>query len=158
MSFGGEYYNRDKQADILDRAAGAGGASAIWGDGDGGVSARAGGGGRRGGERFGESFRFLNVLGKMAFDDFGVRIGLHNHTDSMIETPAQVTRFLEGTDPRHVFCAWDTAHLHLGGCDVVATFRQSIDRIVYTDFKDATRMPTSDDYVAPTANVSPAKP
>jgi len=76
-------------------------------------------------------------------------MGLHNHTDSLIENQAQVDRFLEGTDPRYVFCAWDSAHLLLGGCDVQATYKKSIDRIVYTDFKDATLHPVSEDYVAP---------
>ncbi len=95
------------------------------------------------------SFQFINELGRMAVEEFGVRMGLHNHTDSGIENQRQVDRFLDGTDPRHVFCAWDTAHLLLGGCDVQATFKKSIDRIVYTDFKDATLMPTSEDYVAP---------
>lgn len=95
------------------------------------------------------SFRFMNELGKMAIEDYGVRMGLHNHTDSLIENPSQVDRFLEGTDPRYVFCAWDTAHLHLGGCDVDETFKKSVDRIVYTDFKDATRDPVKDDYLSP---------
>ena len=98
----------------------------------------------------GRSFRFLNELGKMAVEEYGIRMGLHNHTDSLIENQSQVDRFLEGTDPRCVFCAWDTAHLHLGGCDVQATFKKSIDRIVYTDFKDATRNPvTTEDYRGP---------
>jgi inosose dehydratase len=76
-------------------------------------------------------------------------MGLHNHTDSMIENQSQVDRFLEGTDPRYVFCAWDSAHLLLGGCDVVATYKKSIDRLVYTDFKDATLTPVKDDYLSP---------
>lgn len=96
-----------------------------------------------------DSFAFLDDLGKMAVEEFGVRMGLHNHTNSLIENQQQVDRFLEGTDPRYVFCAWDSAHLLLGGCDVVATYRKSIDRLVYTDFKDATLAPLSEDYVAP---------
>ncbi len=96
-----------------------------------------------------DSFAFLNELGKMAVEEFGVRMGLHNHTDSLIENQEQVDHFLEGTDPRYVFCAWDSAHLLLGGCDVVATYKKSIDRLVYTDFKDATLTPVGDDYVTP---------
>ncbi len=85
-----------------------------------------------------DSFAFLNELGKMAVEEYGIRMGLHNHTDSLVENQRQVDRFLEGTDPRYVFCAWDSAHLLLGGCDVQATYKKSIDRLVYTDFKDAT--------------------
>ncbi|MBI4583881.1 MAG: TIM barrel protein [Planctomycetes bacterium] len=100
-------------------------------------------------EAFGEMGRFLNRMGKLALEEFGIRMGLHNHTDSLVETPAQVDRFLEETDPRSVFCAWDTAHLLLGGCDVLAVFKKSSERIVFTDFKDATRRPSPADYLAP---------
>jgi sugar phosphate isomerase/epimerase len=96
-----------------------------------------------------DSFAFLNQLGKMAVEEYGVRMGLHNHTDTLIENQAQVDRFLEGTDPRYVFCAWDSAHLLVGGCDVQATYAKSIDRLVYTDFKDGTLHPTADDYLSP---------
>lgn len=96
-----------------------------------------------------KSFAFLKDLGKMAIEEYGVRMGCHNHTNSLVENQRQVDRFLEGTDPRYVFCAWDSAHLLLGGCDVQKTYEKSIDRLVYTDFKDATLKPTTDDYVAP---------
>jgi inosose dehydratase len=149
VSFGGDYRNRDKQAETRERARSAlaahqrFGATAMVFFPSSGVPAA------EEAEALGESFRFWNELGKMALEDYGVRMGLHNHTDSLIENQSQVDRFLEGTDPRYVFCAWDTAHLHLGGCDVVATFKKSIDRVVYTDFKDATREPANVDYVAP---------
>lgn len=94
-------------------------------------------------------FAFLNELGKMAVEEYGVRMGLHNHTDTLVENQSQVDRYLEGTDPRYVFCAWDSAHLLVGGCDVQATYNKSVDRLVYTDFKDATLHPTTSDYVAP---------
>ena len=149
VSFGGEYHNREKQLEIRQRARDAlaahqrFGAKAMVYFPPGPVPAD------QEAEVLRRSFQFLNELGKMAIDDYGIRMGLHNHTDSLIENQSQVDRFLEGTDPRFVFCAWDTAHLHLGGCDVQATFAKSIDRIVYTDFKDATRNPPSEDYVAP---------
>ena len=98
---------------------------------------------------FRRSFAFLNELGKMALEEYGVRMGLHNHTDSAVENQSQVDQFLDGTDPRYVFCAWDSAHLLVGGCDVVETYRKSIDRIVYTDFKDGTLDPVTDDYLSP---------
>ena len=92
---------------------------------------------------------FFNQMGKMAVEEYGIKMGLHNHTGSLVENQRQVDQYLDDTDPRYVFCAWDTAHLHLGGCDVLKTFEKSIDRIVYTDFKDATRSPSAEDYVAP---------
>jgi sugar phosphate isomerase/epimerase len=92
---------------------------------------------------------FVNELGKMAVEEYGVRMGLHNHTDTLVENQAQVDRYLDETDPRYAFCAWDSAHLLVGGCDVQATYKKSIDRLVYTDFKDATLHPVASDYLAP---------
>jgi inosose dehydratase len=149
VSFGGDYPNPEKHEDIRARARAAlaahrrFGATAMVFFPPSPVPAP------QEAEALAAMFRFVNELGKMAVEEYGVRMGLHNHTDSLIENQAQVDRFLEGTDPRYVFCAWDSAHLLLGGCDVQATYKKSIDRIVYTDFKDATRHPVSDDYVAP---------
>lgn len=149
VSFGGEYFNPQKHDEIRSRAREAlavhkrFGASAMVFFPPSVVppSEEA--------EALRNSFQFMNELGRLAVEEFGVRMGLHNHTDSGIENQRQVDRFLEGTDPRHVFCAWDTAHLLLGGCDVQATFKKSADRIVYTDFKDATLKPSSEDYLSP---------
>jgi sugar phosphate isomerase/epimerase len=149
VSFGGQYYDPAQHADIRQRARDALAAHQKYGANamvffPPGLAA-----GAEEAAALRDSFAFLNELGKMAVEEFGVRMGLHNHTDSLVENQKQVDRFLEGTDPRHVFCAWDSAHLLLGGCDVLATYRKSIDRLVYTDFKDATLTPVTDDYVAP---------
>jgi sugar phosphate isomerase/epimerase len=149
VSFGGQYYNSDKHAEIREEARFALAAHQRCGakamvffppspvpEADEPETMR-------------KMFRFVGELGKMAVEDYGVRMGLHNHTGSLVENQRQVDRFLEGTDPRYVFCAWDSAHLLLGGCDVQKTYEKSIDRLVYTDFKDATLKPTAADYVAP---------
>jgi sugar phosphate isomerase/epimerase len=149
VSFGGEYYHREKQPDILRRAREALDAHRRFGATAAVFFPPAPVPAAEEAEALRESFRFFNQMGKMALEEFGVRMGLHNHTDSLIENRSQVDRFLESTDPRYVFCAWDSAHLHLGGCDVVEIYKKSIDRIVYTDFKDATRQPVGKDYLAP---------
>jgi inosose dehydratase len=149
VSFGGPYYHADKQAEIRTRAREAleahkrfGATAMVFFPPSPVASAEEA-------AALDTCFRFWNELGKMALEEYGIRIGLHNHTDSLVENQAQVDRFLAGTDPRYVFCAWDSAHLHLGGCDVQATYAKSIDRIVYTDFKDATREPVASDYLSP---------
>lgn len=149
VSFGGQYFDSDQHADIRQRARQAldahrrFGAKAMVFFPPSAVPTIGQD------EALGKSFQFLNELGKMAVEEFGVHMGLHNHTDTLIENQQQVDRFLEGTDPRYVFCAWDSAHLLLGGCDVQATYKKSLGRIVYTDFKDATLKPTPDDYLSP---------
>jgi len=97
--------------------------------------------------------KFFNTMGKMALEEYGVRMGLHNHTDSLVENQRQVDQYLSDTDPRYVFCAWDSAHLLLGGADVLKTYRDSIDRLVYTDFKDATLNPPTEDYHSPNGQI-----
>jgi len=149
VSFGGQYFLADQQPEIRRRAREAlvahqkFGATAMVFFPPGRVEGVSEADSLRG------AFKFLNELGKMAVNDYGVRLGLHNHTDSLVENQSQVDRFLEGTDPRYVFCAWDSAHLLLGGCDVPATYKKSIERLVYTDFKDATLSPPASDYVSP---------
>jgi inosose dehydratase len=149
VSFGGQYRDPEKHAEIRERARFALAAHKRYGAGamvffPGSPAPES-----DEAEVMGKVFRFYNELGKMAVEDYGIRMGLHNHTNSLVENQRQVDRFLEGTDPRYVFCAWDSAHLLLGGCDVQKTYEKSIDRLVYTDFKDATLNPATEDYVAP---------
>lgn len=149
VSFGGNYYDSQMHADIRQRARAAlaaykkYGATAMVFFPPSPVPAT------EEAEAFNAMFRFVDELGKMAVEEYGVRMGLHNHTDTIVENQRQVDRFLEGTDPRYVFAAWDSAHLLVGGCDVQATYKKSIERLVYTDFKDATLQPTAEDYLAP---------
>jgi inosose dehydratase len=149
VSFGGQYHDPDQQPDVRKRARAAlaahqqFGATAMVFFPSSPVPAD------QEAEVMRRSFAFMAELGKMAIEEYGVRMGLHNHTGSLVENQSQVDRFLEGTDPRYVFCAWDSAHLLLGGCDVLATYRKSIDRLVYTDFKDATLKPSEGDYLSP---------
>jgi len=149
ISFGGNYYDRARQPEILQSARRVlalhrrlGARSAVFFPPGSAAKAEERG-------ALDESCRFFNLMGKMAVEEYGVRMGLHNHTGGLFENQDQVDFFLDHTDPRHVYCAWDTAHLFLGGCNVLETFRKSLDRIVYTDFKDATGSPAQTDYVAP---------
>ncbi|MBX9791875.1 MAG: sugar phosphate isomerase/epimerase [Pirellulales bacterium] len=149
ISFGGQYYDRGQQSEILARARDALALHQRFGATAGVFFPPSPVKPAEEADAFREMFRFVDRMGKMALEAYGVRFGLHNHTDTLVENQAQVDRYLEGTNPDYVFCAWDTAHLHVGGCDVQATFRKSLDRIVYTDFKDATRKPVADDYLSP---------
>ncbi len=149
VSFGGNYYDTNAHADIRQRARDAlaahkkyGATAMVFFPPSPVPEAEEA-------EALSAMFAFVNELGKMAVEEYGIRMGLHNHTDTIVENQRQVDRFLEGTDPRYVFAAWDSAHLLLGGCDVQATYKKAIDRLVYTDFKDATLQPTAEDYLAP---------
>ena len=69
----------------------------------------------------------------------GFRAGLHNHMGQMVQTPDEVDRCMEMTDPKLFHFSPDTAHLHLAGCDVAKTLEKHKSRLMLADYKDAKR-------------------
>lgn len=63
----------------------------------------------------------------------GVTVSLHSHVGTMIETPAEVDRILNGTDVD--FC-FDTGHMFIGGVDPVEFVRKHTGRISHAHLKD----------------------
>jgi inosose dehydratase len=78
----------------------------------------------------------FNHIGELA-GTYGFRAGLHNHLDQMVEKPAEIHRCLAMTDPKLFDFSPDTAHLHLGGSNVVEMFERYKHRITFMDYKDA---------------------
>jgi len=78
----------------------------------------------------------FNRIGEAA-GEMGFQAGLHNHLDEMVQGPEEVDRFMALTDPKLFHFAPDTAHLHLGGSDVVKMYEKYKDRLVFMDYKDA---------------------
>src|SRR5689334_13868675 len=78
----------------------------------------------------------FNRIGEAA-GEMGFLAGLHNHLDEMVQGPEEVARCMAGTDPKLFHFAPDTAHLHLGGSDVVKTLETYKRRLVFLDYKDA---------------------
>lgn len=86
----------------------------------------------------------FNRIGEAA-NEMGFQAGLHNHLGEMVERPEEVDRCMELTDPKLFNFAPDTAHLYLGGSDVVKMFERYKRRLVFMDYKDARwTTPTSD--------------
>jgi inosose dehydratase len=73
--------------------------------------------------------RASNELGKITREEFGVRLEYHEHADSQVETPAQIERLLDDTDPRYVSLCLDTGHVAYRGGDSVALIRSYPERI-----------------------------
>jgi inosose dehydratase len=78
----------------------------------------------------------FNHIGELA-GTMGFRAGLHNHLDQMVEKPDEIHRCMAMTDPRLFDFSPDTAHLHLGGSNVVEMFQRYKSRITFMDYKDA---------------------
>jgi inosose dehydratase len=77
-----------------------------------------------------------NHLGQMA-GELGFHAGLHNHLGQMVETPDDVHKCMAITDPRLFKFSPDTAHLHLGGSNVVEMFKKYKYRLMFMDYKDS---------------------
>lgn len=80
--------------------------------------------------------RLVNELGKRLTDEYGIQLGYHPHTNSMIENRAEIGRMMEMTDPRYFNLCPDTGHLLAGGSDPLEVFRTYQSRIIYLHFKD----------------------
>ena len=78
----------------------------------------------------------FNHIGELA-GTMGFRAGLHNHLDQMVEKPEEIHKCMSMTDPKLFWFSPDTAHLHLGGSNVVEIFQGYKDRLMFMDYKDA---------------------
>ena len=103
---------------------------------------------------FAEMCRRMNEIGEIA-GEMGFRAGLHNHLDQMVETPEEVHKCMAMTDPKLFHFAPDTAHLHLGGSDVVEMFETYKHRLMCMDYKDAKWTTPTTDWVEPNGRIYP---
>jgi inosose dehydratase len=70
-------------------------------------------------------------------DQLGMRVVLHHHAGTFVETPAEVDRFLAETDPDEVGLLLDTGHYAFGGGDPLDCVLRHGRRIRYVHLKDA---------------------
>lgn len=76
-----------------------------------------------------------NRLGRIMKQDYGLTMVLHPHGDSHIETPDEIARIFEATDPEYVGFCLDTGHVVYGGGDPMELCRQYPERIAYVHIK-----------------------
>jgi inosose dehydratase len=71
-------------------------------------------------------------------DATGLRTVFHHHCAGYVETPDEISRFLELTDPQTIGLVFDTGHYVFGSgeCDVLAGLNRFKDRIWYVHLKD----------------------
>jgi inosose dehydratase len=95
---------------------------------------------RKPGEDLERAFRSMcdcfNRIGEAA-GEMGFQAGLHNHLNQMVEGPEEVHKCMAMTDPKLFHFSPDTAHLHLGGSNVVEIFQRHKNRLMFMDYKDA---------------------
>ncbi len=69
-------------------------------------------------------------------DQSGLRTVFHNHCGGFIETPLEVARLLDLTDPELIGLCLDTGHYTYGGGDALDALKRFGDRVWHVHFKD----------------------
>jgi len=87
--------------------------------------------------------------------ELGFRVGLHNHLGQLMEKADEIELLLAKVDPKLVFFAPDTAHLHLAGANVPAMFEKFKRRIIFADYKDAKWTIPDADFIEDNGKVHP---
>jgi inosose dehydratase len=103
---------------------------------------------------FRELCECCNQVGELA-GEMGFTAGLHNHMGQMVQSQAEVDRFMAMTDPRLFGLSPDTCHLNLAGCDVVGTLERYKHRIRFLDYKDSKWTTPAKDWTQPNGKVFP---
>ena len=101
---------------------------------------------------FGAMCKGFNLIGEAA-GEMSFKAGVHNHLDEMVQGPDEVDRCMALTDPKLFHFAPDTAHLYLGGCDVVKMFDKYRHRLIFMDYKDARWTAPQTDLVLPNGKI-----
>jgi sugar phosphate isomerase/epimerase len=96
----------------------------------------------------------FNKIGEAA-GEMGFTAGLHNHLNEMVEKPDEVHKCMAMTDPKLFHFSPDTAHLLLGGSNVVEMFQKYKSRLTFMDYKDARWTTPTEDIHPPNGQVLP---
>lgn len=89
--------------------------------------------------------QLFTEIGKR-ISDHGVRLGFHNHMNSIGQPPEAIDAILEASDPNYLYLELDVAHYLQGGGDPAAAIRKYGRRILFMHFKDVKKAPTSSGY------------
>ncbi|CAN7640457.1 myo-inosose-2 dehydratase [Paenibacillus sp. LjRoot153] len=77
----------------------------------------------------------LNRAGAIA-QEYGLKLTYHHHGGTVVESPEEIDRLMELTDPSLVYLLFDTGHTYYGGGDPLTVLRKHYNRIAYIHLKD----------------------
>ena len=83
-----------------------------------------------------EAVATLHAAARALRDQLGMRVVVHHHAGTFLETPDEIDRLLAQTDPELVNLLLDTGHATYGGDDAVEVVRRHRGRIRYVHLKD----------------------
>ena len=82
----------------------------------------------------------LTELGKRTAD-IGIPLGYHNHLNTISQSPENLDRLMENSDPKYVKLELDVAHSVAGGGDPAKQIEQYHDRLLFMHLKDVVEIP-----------------
>jgi inosose dehydratase len=84
-----------------------------------------------------EATATLDAVAKALRDELRMRVVVHHHAGTFIETPAEIDRLLTATDANRVGLLLDTGHCVYGGGDPLDILKRHRGRVRYVHLKDA---------------------
>ena len=79
----------------------------------------------------------LNTFGEHLLKTYGIKLAYHHHMGAYVESPADVDKLMELTDPTKVFLLFDTGHAYFGGATNPADLlKKHVKRVVHVHCKD----------------------
>jgi inosose dehydratase len=84
-----------------------------------------------------EAVATLETVARALRDELSMRVVVHHHAGTFVETPQEIDRLLAQTDPELVGLLLDTGHAVYGGVDPVEVLRRHGRRVRYVHLKDA---------------------
>jgi inosose dehydratase len=84
-----------------------------------------------------EACATVDAVARALRDELGMRVVLHHHAGTFVETPAEIERLLAGTDAELVGLLLDTGHCVYGGGDPLDVVKRYGARVRYLHLKDA---------------------
>jgi Sugar phosphate isomerases/epimerases len=78
----------------------------------------------------------VELVARSVREQAGLRCVFHHHAAGFVETPDEIARLLDLTDPKLVGLCFDTGHYRFGGGDPLAGFHRHRERIWHMHFKD----------------------
>jgi sugar phosphate isomerase/epimerase len=78
----------------------------------------------------------LNALGKRVSEELDMRLGVHPHLNSQLQTEHELDFIMANTDPKYVGLVLDTGHFTMAGMDPLAKGKQYGLRVLEYHFKD----------------------
>jgi sugar phosphate isomerase/epimerase len=78
----------------------------------------------------------LNALGKRVSEELDMRLGVHPHLNSQLQTEHELDFIMANTDPKYVGLVLDTGHFTMAGMDPLAKGKQYGLRVLEYHLKD----------------------